>query len=243
MNDLPLPPDSAPDWAWFLDLDGTLIEIAPTPSAIHMPPDLPRILKRLSERHGGALALVSGRSVGNIARLTDPYRFPAAGLHGLERETAGGTLIRPAELPGLDNVRAMLAPLDGGGVLIEDKGLSIAVHYRQAPERVEECRRAVEAAVAAHPEFTLLAGKMVFEIKPAGYDKGAAMRAFMAMPPFAGRVPVFVGDDVTDEYGFEAANDAGGISVLVGAPRATRARFRLDSVQACHAWLTRAASS
>lgn len=242
MTDLPLPPEAAPDWAWFLDVDGTLIEIAPTPSAIHVPPELPKVLKRLSERHGGALALVSGRSVDNIALLTAPFRFPAAGLHGLEREGPGGSLIRPPELPGLDAVRTMLAPLAGGGVLVEDKGLSLAVHYRQAPERAEECRRIVQAAVAARPEFTLMSGKMVFEIKPAGSDKGSALRDFMDSPPFAGRVPVFVGDDVTDEYGFEAANALGGISVLVGASRATKARFRLDGVEACRAWLVRAST-
>lgn len=241
MNDLPLPPEAAADWAWFLDVDGTLIEIAPTPSAIHIPPELPGILDRLSRRHDGALALVSGRSIENIAQLTSPFRFPSAGLHGLEREAPGGMLIRPPKLPGIDSVRKMLSPLAGGGVLIEDKGWSIAVHYRQAPERAEECRKVVEIAVASHPEFTLLAGKMVFEIKPAGYDKGSSLRDFMAVAPFAGRVPVFVGDDVTDEYGFEAANSMNGISVLIGPMRATKACFRLDDVQSCHSWLARAA--
>lgn len=243
MAALPPPPDPRPDWAWFLDVDGTLIEIAPTPSAIHVPPDLPGVLRALADRHGGALALVSGRSAENIERLVRPYRFPAAGLHGMERMTAAGEIRRPEPLPGLAAIRARLRAVEGGGVLVEDKSLSLALHYRLAPEREAACRAVAEAAVAAHPEFSLLAGKMVFEVKPRGVDKGTALKAFMAEPPFAGRVPVFVGDDVTDEHGFEAANALGGITVLVGPERATAARFRLDDVAACGAWLRRAAGS
>jgi trehalose 6-phosphate phosphatase len=241
MTSLPLPPEPRPDWAWFLDVDGTLIEIASTPSAIHVPVDLPGILRALADRHDGALALVSGRSVENIERLVYPFRFPAAGLHGMERTTANGLVVRPEPLPALDAIRTRFRAAEGGGVLVEDKGLSLALHYRQAPQREGDCRKLAEAAVAEHPEFRLLAGKMVFEVKPKGYDKGAAMRAFMGEAPFAGRVPVFVGDDVTDEYGFEAANALGGITVLVGPERPTAARYRLDSVDACREWLCRAA--
>ncbi len=241
MTTLPPPPDPSPDWAWFLDVDGTLIEIASTPSAIHMPSDLPGVLRSLSDHHGGALALVSGRAVENIERLVYPFRFPAAGLHGMERMTAAGEVVRPEPLPGLDDIRARFRSVEGDGVLVEDKGLSVALHYRLAPERQDDCRVVAEAAVEAHPDFRLLAGKMVFEIKPKGFDKGAAVRAFMAETPFTGRVPVFVGDDVTDEYGFEAVNALGGVSILVGPDRGTAARFRLDDVAACGAWLRRAA--
>lgn len=242
---LPSPPDPQADWAWFLDVDGTLIHIAPTPSAISMPVWLPGLLTRLSERHGGALAVVSGRTLDNLGQLLAPFAGPAAGLHGIERRSPDGRVTRPAPDPALDQIRrrlhADIAPWQG--VLLEDKGLGVALHYRNAPEREDECRRLAEAVVAAHSGFRLLSGKMVFELKPRGYDKGGALRAFMAEPPFAGRVPVFVGDDVTDEFGFEAANQMGGVSVLVGEPRATAARFRLPHVDACRAWLARAAGT
>lgn len=239
MVDLPPPPSLASDWAWFLDIDGTLVDIAPTPSAIHMPPDIPDRLAVLAERHGGALALVSGRAVDNIEQLVAPRRFPAAGLHGIERMTADGRVVRPPPAEGLDAVRARLRRLEGEGVLLEDKGLSLALHYRLAPDREQQCRQEVEAVLADHPAFRLLAGKMVLEVKPKGYDKGGALRAFMAEPPFAGRVPVFVGDDVTDEYGFQAAVDLGGFAVLVGPMRETAARYRLADVAACRDWLFR----
>ncbi|MGE5548612.1 MAG: trehalose-phosphatase [Solirubrobacterales bacterium] len=237
MTDLPPPPRPSPDWAFFLDVDGTLIEIAPTPSAIHIPSELPGQLKALADRHGGAVATVSGRTIDNQTELLAPEVFPAAGLHGLERRRFDGTLLRPPPLPGLDDLRRRLKPLEGGGVVLEDKGLSLALHYRLAPGREEECRQAVAAAAADHPEFRLLAGKMVFELKPAGVDKGTAVQAFMAEPPFRGRVPVFVGDDVTDEDGFVAANRLGGFAVLVGPARPTAARYRLDDVAACRQWL------
>ena len=236
---LPLPPPPSPDWAWFLDVDGSLIDIAATPSAILVPDGLAERLAALSARYDGAVALVSGRSIDNLRRLFDPFRPPAAGLHGLERVTADGRVIRPRQTAGLDDIRARLMAFAGAydGLALEDKGLTLALHYRQAPDRQQEARRAVDLAVAAHPGFRVMAGKMVFEVEPAGYDKGKAVVDFMAEPPFTGRVPVFVGDDVTDEWGFRAAEALGGVSVLVGPPRATAARFGLDDPAACRAWL------
>ncbi len=237
------PPSPQPDWAWFLDVDGTLIDIAPTPSSICVPPALPGQLAALSARTGGAVALISGRSIDNIRSLVAPYRPNAAGLHGLERARADGPIIRPQQTAGLDHIRNRLMAFAGShpGLVLEDKDLTLALHYRQAPERQQDARRAVEEAAAAHPGFRVQAGKMVFEIGPAGYDKGAAVRAFMADPPFAGRVPVFAGDDVTDEYGFHAVEALGGISVLVGPERATAAHFHLPDVAACSAWLAETA--
>lgn len=244
-NDLPPPPAAEPGWAWFLDVDGTLVDIAPTPSSVAVPQALPDLLARLSKACGGAVALVSGRSLDNLRQLVVPYDGPAAGLHGLERRDAAGAVRRQEIPPGLDDIRARLAGAIGAvpGVLIEDKGAGVALHYRQAPEQAEVARRAAMAAVAAHPGFTLLAGKMVFEIKPEGTDKGGAVRAFMAEAPFAGRRPVFVGDDVTDEYGFQLANEMGGISVLVGPMRETAARYRQPDIGACRKWLAHAAGA
>jgi trehalose 6-phosphate phosphatase len=233
------PPPHHPDWAWFLDVDGTLIDIAPTPSAIHVPPGLPARLAALAVRHGGALALVSGRALDNVLQLVAPFRPPIAGLHGLERRSAAGRVLRPAPLPGLDRLRADLGAFATAhpGVVVEDKDLSLALHYRLAPAAEADCRRAAEAAVAGRADLVVARGKMVFEIRPAGSDKGGAVAAFMAEPPFAGRVPVFVGDDVTDEDGFAAANRLGGHSVLVGPERATLAQWRLPDVAAAGAWL------
>ncbi len=242
---MPPPPSPASDWAWFLDVDGTLIDIAPTPSAIHIPPAMPGLLSALAFRFGGAVALVSGRTLDNIRMLVAPFRPPAAGMHGLERVTAGGVVIRPSEASGLDDIRDRLRIFATAheGVIIEDKGLTLALHYRLAPACEDSARRAVEDSVSRHPAFRMLAGKMVFEIAPAGCDKGTAVRAFMDEPPFAGRIPVFVGDDVTDEHGFAAVNDMGGVSILVGEERATAARFRLADVGACQAWLAEAAGT
>lgn len=243
-HDLP-PPEGSPDWAWFLDVDGTLIDIAPTPSAIVIPVALPPLLTRLSEVAGGALALVSGRSLDNLRQLVTPFDPPAAGLHGLEWRDAAGNIRRQTAPPGLDDIRARLGQVaaETTGLLLEDKGLTLALHYRQAPERQETARRAVAEAVADHPGFSVMAGKMVLEVKPAGTDKGSALRAFMAQPPFAGRLPVFVGDDVTDEDGFLAANALGGLSVLVGPLRDSAAGYRLDDIDGCRCWLARAAGT
>lgn len=239
------PPEPGADWAWFLDLDGTLIDIAPTPSAISVPVELPPLLARLSESADSALALVSGRSLDTLLQLVAPFDPPAAGLHGLEWRDSAGTIRRSEVPPGLDVIRNRLACLahDTPGLLMEDKGLGVALHYRQAPALAEAALHAVQSAVADQPGYTVLTGKMVYEVKPAGIDKGTALRAFMAHAPFAGRRPVFVGDDATDEYGFAAANDLGGLSVLVGPLRETQARHHLPDIDSCHAWLARAAGT
>jgi trehalose 6-phosphate phosphatase len=233
-----LPPPS-PDWAWFLDIDGTLIDIAPTPSAIHVPPGLVDLLARLSRRCGGALALVSGRSVDNILDLMAPLRLPAAGLHGLERFCSDGRIERPPPLDGLDGVRRALTMFATGhpGVVLEDKRLTLALHYRAVPQLEEACRQAAQAAAVHCPGLAVVAGKMVFELRPAGSDKGVAVRRFMAEPPFAGRPPLFAGDDLTDEDGFAVVNAMGGVSLLVGPPRATAAFWRVESVEVFRQWL------
>lgn len=239
----PLPPDPAPDWAWFLDVDGTLVPLAPTPEAARMPDGLAELLAALMRHAEGALALVSGRPVESVRRLLAPFRAPTAGLHGLERAGLDGPPLRPRQTAGLDDIRAALMAYAGThpGLILEDKDLSLALHYRQAPHLQQEARRVVEDVSAHHPGLTILAGKMVFEIGPMGWGKGDAVRAFMAAPPFLGRVPVFIGDDVTDEHGFRAVEEMGGVSVLVGPARPSVARHRLPDVAACLSWLAAAA--
>lgn len=244
-QDLPPPPAASPDWAWFLDVDGTLIEIAPTPSAIHIPEELPPLLQRLSDAHGGAVALVSGRSLDNLRQLVMPFDPPAAGLHGLEWRDASGKIGRVRAPSGLDDIRRRLEEEAGRfvGLLLEDKGCALALHYRQAPHLADHVRHVAETAVLGHPEYGLVVGKMVVEVKPKGADKGGAVDVFMQDLPFNGRRPVFVGDDTTDEDGFAAVNRWGGVSVLVGPSRETQARYRLPDIEACRIWLAAAAGT
>lgn len=239
----PSPPLPAPhsDWALFLDFDGTLVEIAPAPSAVRLSPRLRPMLEALATRLDGAVALVSGRPLAELDRLLAPLVLPAAGLHGLERRRADGRILRsPAPQAALDAARARLAAFvaETPGVLLEDKGLTLALHFRSAPERAAACRRAAaDALAAAQGALRLLEGKMVFELRPEGGDKGEAVAAFLAEPPFAGRKPVFAGDDVTDEDAFAIVTERGGIAVRVGDGAPSRARYRVPSVEALLDWL------
>lgn len=232
----PLPAASA----FFLDVDGTLLAIATTPASVTVDPGLPRLLGRLQDATGGALALISGRAITALDRLFAPLRLPAAGQHGAERRDAGGAIHAHAiHASGLGEARTAARAFAGShpGVLVEDKGLSLAVHFRQAPASEAALRARLEAVVAeSGGELALQPGKMVFELKPAGRDKGSAIAEFMAEPPFRGRFPVFIGDDVTDEYGFAMVNELGGLSVKVG-DGVSCARARLDGVEQVRGWL------
>jgi trehalose 6-phosphate phosphatase len=240
--DLPAPPRlRAADIALFLDVDGTLLEIEREPGAVHVPDRLCRILADLQAATAGALALVSGRSLDQLDRLFSPLRLSAAGLHGLERRNLGRGVERAAPDPAiLARARARLAAFAEAtaGVLLEDKGLTLALHYRNAPAAAPAAIALAEAA-AAESEGTLvvLRGKMVCELKPPGADKGRAIAAFMAEPPFAGRRPVFAGDDLTDEAGFATINRMGGISIRIGDGAPTAATFAHADVTAVQSWL------
>ncbi len=234
-------PRPAHDWALFLDFDGTLAEIAERPDDVSVHPPLPSTLAAVSEALEGALAIVSGRPLLQIDTLLAPLTLPVAGLHGLERRDGGGRVVR-ADAPAgeLKSARRELADFVRGtpGLVLEDKGLTLALHFRQAPTRRAECRRAVDRALAnGTGALHVLEGKMVYEIKPVGVDKGRAIAAFLGEPPFAGRVPVFAGDDVTDEDGFALVNRRGGVSIRVGDGTATRAGWRAASVDEFLDWL------
>ncbi|PTW59411.1 trehalose 6-phosphatase [Breoghania corrubedonensis] len=233
------PPPLSCRHALFLDFDGTLVDIAETPEGIRVPEGLGALLTRVADRLDGALAVVSGRPLSDIDALLKPLRLPAAGLHGLEhRATIGAAVERVAPPPELDILRRRIdaAGLIGEGVRLEDKGLAIAIHYRRAPERGPALAAALTKACADLSGLHMLHGKMVLEIKSQGHDKGVAVTTFLNEPVFAGRVPVFVGDDVTDEDGFRAVLSAGGFAVKVGAGE-TAAAHRLADVAAVHAWL------
>jgi trehalose 6-phosphate phosphatase len=236
-------PDHA---ALFLDIDGTLVQLAARPEAVRIDRGLRALLERLRRRTQGAVALISGRSIADVDALFAPARFAIAGQHGAERRSSDGSMHFHAPLPArlrkaarrLRRVAAAHA-----GLLLEEKGSSLALHYRADPSLAPLAEREMRSAVVAlGDDFELQSGKLVFEVKPSGKDKGTAIDEFMAEPPFAGRRPVFVGDDLTDELGFERVNRLGGDSVKVG-PGPTRARWRLADADAVRRWLSGFAAS
>jgi len=234
----PPPPLEPGHTALFLDLDGTLAAIEPHPGAVG--PDALRnqLLGRVLQALDGRLAVISGRALEDIDRILGGGVAAVAGVHGLDRRRADGERMSDLAPPSLAQARAAMeaAVFPHPGLVLEDKGLAFATHFRQAPEMAAEVADAA-GAVAAAFGLELQPGDMVVELRPPGHDKGDAVRAFMAEPPFRGFRPVFVGDDLTDENGFRAAAALGGFGVLVGRSRATDARFRLADVQAVMAWL------
>jgi trehalose 6-phosphate phosphatase len=232
--------EAGPGWAFFLDVDGTLLEYADHPGGVQVSPELAETLARLVDASAGAVALISGRAVSDVDRLFAPLVFPAAGQHGAERRRADGIYHRhPVLADGLRRVAGELAGFTARhpGVLLEDKGMSVALHFRLRPELRESVESEVSrVAGALGAAWTCQPGRQVYEIRPGGRDKGTAIADFMAEPPFAGRVAVFVGDDLTDEQGFTVVNRHGGLSVKVGAGE-TAAGWRLLDAEAVRQWL------
>jgi len=239
-------PPFAPDWAVFLDVDGTLLDHVEHFGAVRVGAAIRQLLADLAEAAGGAVALVSGRSAEDIDRLFAPLVLPIAGQHGLERRSAGGALHRhEPPLEHLGHAAGELVRLTAAhdGLALENKGLTLALHYRRAPELRSLVEREMKRVAARlGDDFELQGGKFVVELKPSGKDKGSAIAEFLAEPPFAGRTPIFLGDDLTDEYGFDVVNHAGGHSIKVGQGT-TRARFRLPDSRAVRQWLGEWAAS
>jgi trehalose 6-phosphate phosphatase len=199
--------------ALLLDVDGTIVDIGPSPNEVQVSDTLLRSLGRLHELSGGAIALVSGRQIGDLDRLFSPLALPAIGGHGAEMRVSDGEIFYWAK-PFTIDFRHRLANAAGiaPGIVVEDKSYSLALHYRKAPKHAEQLRHYIAAARAAFPtEATeLLVGKAVFEVKRPGISKGESIRRLMAHTPFNGRVPVFIGDDVTDESVFAVLPAIGG---------------------------------
>lgn len=207
--------------AVLLDVDGTLLDIAPTPRAVLVPASLRDALARICEQAGGALALVSGRPVHELDDIFTPLRLPAIGGHGAEiRPSIDGAIHQPRAAPLDQKLKQRLAQIASRhpGVTIEDKGYSIALHYRSQPETGPRLRQAVGRLCRSQPAgaVELLAGKAVIEVKTAGFNKGTAVRELMTYPPFAGRIPIFIGDDITDEHAFAVMPEYNGIAISVG---------------------------
>jgi trehalose 6-phosphate phosphatase len=226
--------------ALFLDVDGTLLPLADHPRDVSLPRPLLERLVEIRTLVDGALALVSGRPLADLDRLFSPESFAAAGQHGAERRDGEGRLHRrDSHLPLLHRLRPgiirCVAPLPGSW--IEDKGLSLALHIRGGSEPLERLRKSLESLLSEFPELDLLEGKNVLEIHPKAMDKGQAVEAFLVEPPFHGRRPIFLGDDVTDESAFEVVNRNRGLSIKVG-DGPTRAHHRLETPETAVAWLS-----
>ena len=249
----PPPPLLDDACALFLDVDGTLLEFEIRPELVRLPLGALQTIGLLSQRLGGALALVSGRPLAELDTLFSPQRFPAAGLHGqqLRGVLANGVLAN--EAPAMQSLRngdpppplrqqATLLAERHPGVLVEDKGANFALHWRAVPDAAAAVAQLAEAHLAHLQGYRLQPGDHVIELVPADVDKGRAVHTLMAGLPFQGRTPIFVGDDLTDEFGFAAAHAAGGWSVLVGNREPSQARYQLADPTAVHAWLRRNAA-
>ena len=227
--------------AIFLDIDGTLLDIAPTPLEVKVSDALRGTLASLSRAFDGAIAFVSGRPIAEMDRLFDPLRLAAVGGHGAEIRFAPGSKIRRSEIATLDeDLRAEFSRICriGDGVIVEDKGYSLAIHYRLAPHLGGEIMKGVTAVCKSDrcDSLEILPGKAVVEIKPGGYDKGTGLREMMSEPPLTGRKPVFVGDDVTDNAAFAALQDFSGTGFsFVGVVPGTS--FNFDGPQDVRGWL------
>ena len=234
-------PRPRPDWALFLDFDGTIVDFAPRPDEVRPAPGLVSGLAGATQALGRALAVVTGRPIGEIDHWLDSSVAAVAGLHGGERRSVAGRItsaagaIPPAAEAARARTRLAAFAAANEGVFFEDKRSAFVLHYRESPGCRSACVEAVNELES--PAFEVLLGSSVAELRPRGIHKGAAIAAFMAEPPFAGRTPVFVGDDVTDEDGFRTVNAMGGVSVLAGPERPTRAHYRLPDVGSVVAWL------
>lgn len=235
------PPLPARDWALFLDVDGTLLDLAATPGEVRVPDDLVGDLRCLHEALEGALALVSGRRVEVLDALFAPLRLPAIGLHGLQRRD--GETVEHEPPHGLPSVLGAARDLAAKfpGALVEDKGITLALHWRNAPAAEEPLHEFASSALIELPGYRLQPGRDVIELRPDGHDKGDAIVALLSIPPFRGRMPVFIGDDLTDEYGFDAVNARRGITVLVGSRAPSAATCALPNPAAVRAWVHQAA--
>ena len=230
-------PSSGDRIALFLDFDGTLVEIAGSPDAIVVPPDLPDILRALGERLGGALAIVTGRSLADIDRFLPGLPIDGCGLHGLERRIDGRRT--EPDLPDLSGEAEALRRrfADRPGVIVENKRIGVGLHWRLEPSAADEAQAAIaDLAARLGPDYRVQDGKAVREVVPANAGKGAGIRFMMGAEPYSGRRPVFAGDDRTDEDGFEAVLALGGVAVKVG-PGPTGASRRVSSPAACLAVL------
>jgi trehalose 6-phosphate phosphatase len=231
--------------AILLDIDGTILDLAPSPRQVWVPMGLRRLLSRLAELTEGALALVSGRSINDIDLIFSPLQLPVIGVHGAEMRTSGEGEVQARVAPLSKTLKRKLATINefGPGILVEDKGYSLALHYRLAAAKGPEVLAAVGAICATMPEeaVEILPGKLVVDVKPAGINKGSAVSELMEHPPFHGRKPIFIGDDTTDVPVFRIIPKFGGQAYSVGGIVA-EVDGHFDTPEGVRSWLARVAA-
>jgi trehalose 6-phosphate phosphatase len=238
----PPPASLLQDASLFLDFDGTLVDLMDRPDDVIADQELRSLLARLNSKLGGKLAVISGRSIAQLDMILGPVAQEVAlsGSHGCEHRWQG-IAAQPHRPATLDQAVEQLRPFADrfDGMLIEEKSYGVALHYRMCPEAEEE---AVEIAyhVARDLDLHLQSGKMMIELRVPGGDKGAAIRRMMRLAPMKNTIPVFIGDDRTDEHGFEAVAELNGAGIFVGEPRETAARYALENPAAVRAWLEQA---
>lgn len=235
----PLPGISIEHAAFFFDVDGTLAALQPSPEMVTIPSHVRKDIFQLSQQCHGALAVISGRPLTQIDQLFAPLQLPAAGVHGAEWRDTHGKVQRTS--PDTQSLKQIEQRLEEGvlslpGVVLEKKRIAFALHYRQARQFSHQTRELAQLMSEQFPGMAVQTGKCVVELKPASIDKGVAIKRFMQEVPFSGRIPVFFGDDMTDERGFKVVNQLQGISVKVGEGR-TEARFHLHSTEDVYAWI------
>ena len=234
-----LPPIDPARHALFLDFDGTLAELIDDPEAVSVPKAVVDALVRLQRDLSGALAIVSGRRIADLDRFLKPLEFAAAGVHGLERRARPGTAVETLAGPEiLDDVRHAVAEVIeiNKRLNLEDKGTALVLHYRTAPDLKDVAEAVVERATRDRDDLVVMHGDNIVEVHPAGMDKGQALAAMMEAPPFKGRLPIYAGDDTTDEFALKVVRNMGGVSIKIGAKESV-AEFRLEDVEAVHRWL------
>lgn len=227
--------------AFFLDLDGTLLELRDHPDEVRADSLLIQLLCRLSERTGGALAVVSGRDIAAVDRILGPLMLPTAAVRGLQRRDALGEIHTLTSFD-LAPIAFMLRATIGkeAGIIVEPKPGAVALHFRMRPDMEKRCRQIMEEVAGSRDGLRIFAGRMVIEVACDGADKGAAIQEFLNEAPFRGRTPVFAGDDPTDEAGFMSVNQKHGISIKIGCEK-TAAKYRASGVSEFRNWLSRLA--
>jgi trehalose 6-phosphate phosphatase len=240
MDDRTPPPLEPARHALFLDFDGSIVDFAPKPDMIVLRPGTIALLENASRRLGGALAIVSGRQIADLDRHLAPLKIPASGVHGLEFRPSFGDLSAAPLSNELDEARRRLTGAIGptDRIFLEDKGGALVLHYRAHPDQRGRAERLARNATRDLDTLRVMAGHAIFEILQRHITKADALQRFMRRPPFHGRIPVFVGDDATDEDGFRAAAAEGGFGVKIG-PGKSAAAYRLQGSEAVHQWLSR----